>query len=185
MAKTETAAIGVTAWTRIETILQGSHMTNGRLSLWKHSWDFAFWVWPWNNSSSDVPVTLCISCLTRNTQKTHSSTLMKFGSCWGAPHVLYLLQNGWMLLILQEIVTSSAICSSKLLTDLHAESIFSMQRINLSKPAYYLGSLSSFFIILTSMQNTTRNILTSQNPQDISGRRTYTMSKIARVHCKL
>ena len=38
----------------------------------------------------------CIWFLTRNTQKTHCSTL-KFGSCWGAPHVLYLRQNGWIL----------------------------------------------------------------------------------------
>ena len=90
----------------------------------------------------------------------------------GRTHVLYLLRNGWMPRILQENVTSSAIGSSKFLTDLRAESIFSMQRINLSKLAYYRGNLNSFLIILTSMRNTSRNISTSQNPRDISGRRT-------------
>ena len=93
----------------------------------------------------------------------------------GEHHILYLLQNGWIQWILQEIVTFSAICSSKLLTESQAESIFSMQRINLSKPAYYNGSPNSFHIIWTCRHNTTRNIQTSrisQNPQDISGRRT-------------
>ena len=76
----------------------------------------------------------CIWFLTRNTQKTHCSTL-KFGSCWGAPHVLYLLSyaktgGSGMQQMLQEIVTSSA--AIKALTDLRAESSFRMQRINLS-----------------------------------------------------
>ena len=97
---------------------------------------------------------------------------MRFGSCWGEPHDLYLLWNGWMWRILQEIVTFSAIGSSKLLTDSRAESIFSMRRINLSKPAYYRWSLNSFSIIRTSMRNATGNTSTSQNPWNISGRRT-------------
>ena len=38
------------------------------------------------------------------------------------------------------------------------QKVFSMQGINISKPAFYLGSLNCFHIILTSMRNTTRNI---------------------------
>ena len=30
---------------------QASRHTNGRLSLWKRSWDAAFWVWPWSHWS--------------------------------------------------------------------------------------------------------------------------------------
>ena len=78
----------------------------------------------------------------------HCSTLIELCSCWGTLHVLYLLQNGWLQRILQEIVTSLDVCSTKLLTDLRAESIFSMQRIDLSKQAYYCGNLGSFHIIM-------------------------------------
>ena len=77
----------------------------------------------------------------RNTQKTlHNSNEVRqlLPTCWGEPHVLYLLRNGWMPRILQDIVTSLAIGSSKILTDSRAERIFGMQRINLSKPAHYI-----------------------------------------------
>ena len=65
----------------------------------------------------------------------------------GENPTLYLLLNGWLQRILQKTVTSSAIGSSKLLTNLLADSRFSMQRlprVNLWKHASYHPSLNSF-----------------------------------------
>ena len=165
------AIIEVTACTSVQGVKNASI---GRLSLWKslqHSWNVVFWVRLWNNWSSDHRVRCTRNTVqTRSILKTHSLTLMKFGSCWGELNVVYLLPNEWMQRIFQEIVTSSAIGSSKL--DLRAQSIFALciQRINLSKPAYCSGRLNSFHIIRTSMQNITRNISKTQSARYISGR---------------
>ena len=50
-SKTETAAIGFTAWilwTRSKQYFKG-HIQCGKRSLWKRSGDTAFWVCPWNS----------------------------------------------------------------------------------------------------------------------------------------
>ena len=127
------------------------HGTNGRLSPW--------------NARDTSPYEFDLETTGAQMYQQHGGLFAQNRTLkWGELHVLHLLQNGWMPRILQEIVTFSAIGSSKLLT-VRVQEVYSAR-------AYYRRSINSFRIIRTSMRNTTRNISMPQNPRDISGRRT-------------
>ena len=136
MAKTETAAIGVTAWTRSKQCFK-DHIRRMEDS-------------PCGNARETSPSEMTLKQLelkcTSNTvhfvlNEEHSKDALlnsnEVRQLLGRTHVLYLLRNGWMPRILQENVTSSAIGSSKFLTDLRAESIFSMQSCKHCKESIY------------------------------------------------
>ena len=132
--------------------------------LWKRQWDVASWVWPWNNWGSDIQATGCVLCSMRNTQKMWrltESTLRKFcSSC-------HLLGPRFIPIDAANIARYCDNLSKPLIKGLRAESIFGMQRINLSKPSIYLESLNITTVnpqhlesglLWQSMRNTARNI---------------------------